>query len=141
MIIAIGCDHAGFPYKDKIIEHLKEKGHSIIDFGTLSEERCDYPFFAREVGYSVAKKEADLGVLICGSGEGIMIAANKVPGCKCGVGYNKEVTRLMREHNGCNAISFGARFMPLKSVLARLDVFLKSEPLGGRHLKRRNMIE
>lgn len=141
MKIAIGSDHAGYLYKEEVIKYLKEKGHSVIDFGTHSEESCDYPTFGKEVGYCVVKNEADLGIVICATGEGIMISANKVPGVRCGLAYNNDVSRLMRRHNGCNVIAFGAKEMPLKAVFRRIDIFLKTKPAKGRHLRRRNAIE
>lgn len=141
MKIAIGSDHAGYNYKQEIIKYLKEKGHEVIDCGTNSLESCDYPLFGRAVAEKVAAKEANYGVLVCSSGEGIMMAANKVKGVRAGLAYNDDVARLIKQHNNANVIAFGANFMELKDVLRRIDIFFASEFEGGRHERRVNEIE
>ena len=141
MKIAIGSDHAGYNYKQEIINYLKEKGHEVIDCGTNSLESCDYPIFGRAVAEKVAAKEANYGVLVCSSGEGIMMAANKVKGVRAGLAYNDDVARLIKQHNNANVIAFGANFMELKDVLRRIDIFFASEFEGGRHERRVNEIE
>lgn len=141
MKIAIGSDHAGYNYKQEIIKYLKEKGHEVIDCGTNSLESCDYPIFGRAVAEKVAAKEANYGVLVCSSGEGIMMAANKVKGVRAGLAYNDDVARLIKQHNNANVIAFGANFMELKDVLRRIDIFFASEFEGGRHERRVNEIE
>lgn len=141
MKIAIGSDHAGYIYKQEIIKYLKEKGHEVIDCGTNSLESCDYPIFGRAVAEKVAAKEANYGVLVCSSGEGIMMAANKVKGVRAGLAYNDDVARLIKQHNNANVIAFGANFMELKDVLRRIDIFFASEFEGGRHERRVNEIE
>ena len=136
MKIALGCDHAGYPLKVKIHEHLIKEGHEVIDCGTNGLDSVDYPVFGAAVGRKVANKEAELGIICCGSGEGIMIACNKIPGVRAGIGYNDEVSRLLRQHNDGNVISFGARFMEEADVVRRVDIFLSTPFEGGRHARR-----
>ena len=140
MKIAVGCDHGGLEYKNAIKEHLEKAGHQVIDVGTYSHDSCHYPTFGIAVGEKVASKECDFGVVVCTSGEGIAIAANKVKGVRCGLAYNDEVARLMREHNNANVISFGQKFMELDDVLRRVDIFLSTEFAGGRHATRVDLI-
>lgn len=141
MIIAIGCDHGGYQRKEEAKEHLKSLGHEVIDCGTNSLDSCDYPIFGRQVAELVSEGKANYGVVICTSGEGIMMAANKVKGVRCGLGYNDEVASLMRQHNNANVISFGAKFMNKEDVLRRIDIFLTTDFEGGRHERRVNLIE
>ncbi len=141
MIISIGCDHAGYLYKEEIKKYLIKNGHTVLDKGTNSTESCDYPIFGRATALEVANGNAEFGILVCSSGEGIMMSANKVHGIRCGIGYNDEVSRLMREHNNANMIAFGANFMKLEDILHRIDIFLSAKFEGGRHLRRVNEIE
>ena len=141
MIIAIGCDHGGYQRKEEAKEHLKSLGHEVIDCGTNSLDSCDYPIFGRQVAELVSEGKANYGVVICTSGEGIMMAANKVKGVRCGLGYNDEVASLMRQHNNANVISFGAKFMNKEDVLRRIDIFLTTDFEGGRHERRVKLIE
>jgi len=141
MKISIGSDHAGFKYKEEIKKYLESKGHEVIDCGTNSLDSCDYPIFGRAAAELVAKGEVKYGVLVCSSGEGIMMAANKVKGVRCGLAYNDDVARLIRQHNNANMIAFGASFMELKDVLRRIDLFLSTEFEGGRHERRVSEIE
>ncbi len=136
IIIAVGSDHAGYKYKEAIKAHLEEDGYEVKDFGTDSEESCDYPLYAFKAGKAVGSAKADYGILVCSSGEGIAIAANKVRGVRCGLGYNDDVAHLMREHNRCNMIAFGANFMSLEDVIRRTDIFLASHFERGRHQRR-----
>ena len=138
--IAIGSDHGGVDQKDEVVKYLKSKGYEVIDVGTNSHDSCHYPLFGAEVARKVANKQADFGIVICTSGEGIAIAANKIKGIRCGIGYNDEVSRLMRQHNDANVISFGAKFMETKDVIRRIDIFLSTEFEGGRHQTRVDMI-
>ena len=140
MKIAVGSDHGGLEYKNAIVEHLKELGHEVIDVGTYSLDSCHYPLYGAEVAKKVASKECQFGVVVCTSGEGISIAANKIKGVRCGIAYNDDVARLMRQHNDANVISFGQKFMALEDVLRRVDIFLNTEFEGGRHLTRVEMI-
>ncbi len=136
MKIAIGSDHGGYLLKEEIIKHLESEGYKVLNLGTFSEESCNYPIFGAAVGRAVANKEADFGILVCTSGEGIMMAANKIKGVRAGIGYNDEVSGLLREHNNANVIAFGAKFMKKEDVLRRVDIFLKTPFAGGRHEKR-----
>ena len=136
MKIAIGSDHAGYPLKTEIHKYLLDKGYEVIDCGTNSLDSVDYPVFGAAVGKAVSEKRADFGIVCCGSGEGIMMACNKIPGVRAGIGYNDEVSRLLREHNDANVISFGARYMEVADVLRRVDLFLVTPFAGGRHQKR-----
>ena len=140
MRIVLGSDHAGLEYKLAIKKHLEEQGHVCEDVGTYTKDSCDYPIFGRVAAEKVAKKEADYGVLVCSSGEGISIAANKVKGIRCGLAYNDDVARLMRQHNDANMIAFGQSFMNLEDVLRRVDIFLSTEFEGGRHQTRVDLI-
>ena len=141
MIIAIGCDHGGYQRKEEVKEHLTKLGHEVIDCGTNSLDSCDYPLFGRAVAELVSEGKTNYGIVICTSGEGIMMAANKVKGVRCGLGYNDEVASLMRQHNNANVISFGAKFMNKEEVLRRVDIFLNTAFEGGRHERRVNLIE
>ena len=141
MKIAVGCDHGGLEYKNAIAEHLKALGHEVIDVGTYSLDSCHYPIFGEAVGRKVVSGECQFGVVVCTSGEGIAISANKVKGVRCGIAYNDEVARLMRQHNDANVISFGQKFMELDDVLRRVDIFLSTEFEGGRHQTRVEMID
>ena len=136
MKIAVGSDHGGFAYKSEIIKHLESLGHQVLDVGTYSSDNCNYAEFGLEAAALVGKGEADYGILICNTGEGIAMAANKVKGVRCGIGYADEVAGLIRRHNNANMISFGAHFMTLEEVLRRIDIFLTTDFEGGRHEKR-----
>jgi len=140
MTIAIGCDHGGFECKQQVVKYLLEKGYKITDVGTYSLDSCHYPLFGEAVADNVAKNKADFGIVICTSGEGICMAANKVKGIRCGIGYNDEVSELMRRHNNANVISFGAKFMKIEDILRRIDIFLSTPFEGGRHETRVNLI-
>lgn len=141
MKIAFACDHGGFPVKEAILNHLKERGDVVTDFGTFSEESCNYPEFAFKAAESVASGENEKGVIVCSSGEGVCIAANKVKGIRAGIGYNDTVSQLLVEHNHANVITFGAKYMNLEDILRRIDIFLAATPAEGRHTIRVGMIE
>ena len=141
MKISIGSDHAGYIYKEEIKKHLSKKGYEMIDCGTYSLNSCDYPEFGKEAARKVASGEAQYGIVVCSSGEGISIAANKIKGIRCGLAYNDDVARLIRQHNNANMIGFGASFMALEDVLRRIDIFLETPFEGGRHERRVNKIE
>lgn len=136
IVLALGSDHAGYKYKEAIKKHLKDLGYEVKDCGTDSEASVDYPSFAFKAAKEVSNGKADYGILVCSSGEGIAIAANKVKGIRCGIGYNDDVSRLMREHNRANMIAFGANFMSLEDVIRRTDIFLSSHFMRGRHQRR-----
>ncbi len=139
MKIAIGSDHAGFKRKGELANWLRTPAggrHLILDVGTGSEESCDYPDFAREVATAVVKKRVAKGILLCGSGIGMSIAANKVLGARAALAWNPKTAGLSSEHNGANILCIPARFVGLKTSQLMLKAFL-STPLGGpRHAKR-----
>lgn len=141
MKIAFACDHGGFPVKEAIIDMLKKEGHEVVDCGTYSAESCNYPEFALAAAKKVSDKEADKGILVCSSGEGVAIAANKVKGVRCGIGYNDDVSHLIVEHNHANMVAFGAKFMTEEDILRRIRIFLNAEMEHGRHDIRVEMIE
>ena len=133
MKIALACDDGGFIAKDAILNHLKEKGYEVLDFGTYSTDSCHYPEFAFAASEAVASKKADKGILVCSSGEGVAMCANNVKGIRCGIGYNDEVSHLTVEHNHANMIAFGAKFMEIEDILRRIDIFLAAKEMDGRH--------
>lgn len=136
MNIAIGSDHAGYRYKQAIIEHLKKAGHEVADFGTHSEESTDYPKYIRPVAEAVAAGKYERGIVLGGSGNGEAIAANRVKGIRCGLCWNFESARLTRQHNDANVLSLGERMMDLETALQIVDIFLSTPFEGGRHLAR-----
>src|SRR5437016_1956078 len=133
MRIAIGADHAGYEMKEKLKQRLAQQGAQVLDEGTVSNESVDYPDFARKVGEDVAEKRVDLGLLVCGSGVGMAIAANKVPGVRAANISNVEEAGLSREHNDANILSIGARFLDDDKAWAIVDKFLHTPFAGGRH--------
>lgn len=141
MKIGIGSDHAGFEYKEKIRELLKQLGHSVHDFGTHSNEPVDYPLFIRPVADAVANGECERGVVLGGSGNGEAITANRVRGIRCAVCWNAESARLARQHNDANVISLGQRMMPLETALELVRIWLTTPFEGGRHERRIKLID
>jgi ribose 5-phosphate isomerase B len=138
--IAIGADHAGFQLKSEIIKHLKSLGHEVTDFGAPSEERVDYPDFAHPVANAVESGKVKYGILICGSGNGISMAANKHKGIRAAVCWNRQIAELARQHNDANILSLPARFISVEEANACADVFLNTAFEGGRHADRVNKI-
>ena len=136
MKIAIGSDHGGYQLKELIKKHLQDKGFDIKDFGTDSIESTDYPDFAEAVGKAVASKEIEKGILVCGTGIGISIAANKVPGVRCGSVSDCFSARATRQHNDANIIALGSRVVGPGLALDIVDTWLNSEFEGGRHQRR-----
>ncbi len=136
MKISIGSDHAGFELKDHIIGFLKDLGHEVIDEGTNGPESVDYPDFGKKVGERVANKEADYGIVICGSGIGISIAANRVHGVRCALVNEPLSAKLSRTHNNANVVAFGARLIGRDMAEEIVRVFLSTDFEGGRHQKR-----
>lgn len=132
--IAIGSDRRGFLYKSKIIKKLSCQNYCIIDVGPYDDKfPVDYPIYGFEVGKLISKKEADFGIVICATGIGIMIACNKVDGVRCGIAYNKDIARLMREHNDANVIAFGQDHLSLEEVFESIDIFLNTKFLKSYH--------
>jgi ribose 5-phosphate isomerase B len=141
MIIAIGSDHAGFTYKEKIKKFLSALGHKVTDFGTHSEESVDYPLFIRPVAEAVARGEAERGVVLGGSGNGEAMAANRIKGVRCALCWNVETARLARQHNDANIISLGQRMMSEDDALKIVRVWLETGFEGGRHLRRIQLLD
>ena len=141
MKIAIASDHAGFELKEKIKKLLEELEYEYEDFGTDSEESVDYPDYALKVAEAVAKKECDMGILICGSGIGMCMSANKVPGVRAALCSTVEMARLSREHNDANVLTMGARLIDEATAKEIVKVWLKTEFLGERHLRRVNKMK
>lgn len=140
MKIAVGCDHVGILLKPEIISHLESKGIEVTDLGAKSTERTDYPIYGRAVAESVASGESDLGILICGSGVGISITANKVPGIRAVVCSDPYTAKLSRSHNNTNILAFGSRVVGSELAKMIVDEWLASEFEGGRHQTRIDMI-
>ncbi|HSH66490.1 MAG TPA: ribose 5-phosphate isomerase B [Bacteroidia bacterium] len=136
MKIAIGCDHAGFELKEKLKAFIKTKGWEVKDFGTYSEERADYPDFAHLVAESVENKENDFGLLMCGSGNGINMTANKHKGIRSALCWNAEIAELARLHNDANILTLPARFITEEEAKKCVSVFYSTEFEGGRHTDR-----
>lgn len=136
MKIALGSDHAGFPLKKEIMEHLKTKNIEFKDFGTFSEDSCDYPDFAEKVGEQVASKNYEFGILVCGTGIGISISANKIPGIRAALCGDTFSAHASREHNDANVLALGQRVVGSGVAMDIVDTFLSAEFQGGRHKKR-----
>ena len=136
MRIAVACDHGGFAQKDAIVEHLKSLGHEVFDLGTNSGDSVDYPDFADRAARMVSRGEAERAVLICGTGIGIAMTADKVPGVRATPVQTVKFTELARQHNNANAIGLSGRFVSLEDNLKLVDTFLTTEFEGGRHAKR-----
>ena len=136
MKIAIGADLAGFPLKEKLRQRLAGEGHEVVDFGTGSLESCDYPDFAQSVGRDVAQGRSDRGILVCSTGIGMAMAANKVAGVRAAPAQNDDEVKFTRQHNDANVLTLGARYMDENRALELIDIFLKTEFAGGRHARR-----
>ena len=136
MKIAVGADHAGFPLKKEVVEWVRELGHEVLDCGTNSADSVDYSDFARAVGEAVLAGNADLGVLVCGTGQGVAMAANKMRGVRCALCNDPYSARLTREHNNANVLALGARVTPPERALDIVRTFLKTAFEGGRHERR-----
>ena len=134
--IAIGADHAGFEYKERLKKWLEKNGYSVTDFGTHSTASADYPDFAHPVAIVVEKKEFDLGILVCGSGNGVAITANKHQGIRAALCWSEELAALARQHNDANVLCLPARYVDIALAEKILDRFLHSSFEGGRHDRR-----
>ena len=141
MKIAIGSDHAGFEYKERIRAYLASLGHTVVDFGTGSNAPVDYPLFIRPVAEAVAKGTCERGVVLGGSGNGEAIVANRVPGVRCALCWNSESARLARQHNNANVISLGQRMMTIEVALDLVRIWLETPFEGGRHQRRIDLID
>ena len=141
VVIAIGSDHGGYNYKEEIKQHLIAGGYEIIDVGTTSTESCDYPIYAKKVAELVAKKEAEKGILICGTGIGMSITANKFKGIRAALCSDTFSASATRKHNDSNILCLGERVLDKELALEIVDIWLDTEFEGGRHQKRIDMIE
>ncbi len=136
--IAIGADHAGFHYKEAIKKYLQSQGYQVQDFGTQSEDSVDYPDFAHPLAEAIEKGTYERGILICGTGNGVAITANKHPSVRAGLCWNKEVAQLIRQHNDANVLCMPARFVAQEEAYLIADTFLNTDFEGGRHARRVN---
>lgn len=140
MKIAIGNDHTAVDLKMEVMEYVKSLGHEVVNMGTDSRESCHYPEYGEKVGRAVANKEVDCGILICGTGVGISLAANKIKGVRCGVCSDTTTAHLIKEHNNANIIAFGARIVGNEQAKDIVKAYLEAEFMGGRHQIRVDMI-
>ncbi len=136
MKIAIGADHAGYALKERLAGKLKDAGHDVVDYGTTSTESTDYPDYAAAVGRAVVKKDAEMGVLVCSSGVGMSIAANKIHGVRAALGTNTDEVGYTRRHNDANVLAIGAKYTDEATAEALVDTFLGTAFEGGRHARR-----
>jgi len=140
MKVALGTDHAGFRYKEKVKELLTSLGHEVKDFGTFSEEPVDYPLFIRPAAEAVARGESARGIVFGGSGNGEAMVANKVHGVRCALCWSEESARLSRQHNDANVLSIGERMIPEDLALSIVRIWLETSFDGGRHERRVEML-
>ncbi len=140
MKISLGCDHAAYEYKEQIAEFLKKKGYEVEDFGTYSPESCDYPVYAKAAAEAVASGDCDFGIIMCGTGIGMSITANKINGIRSANCISEEMAALAREHNNANVLNFGARLVSIETAKRITEVFLSTDFAGGRHERRVELI-
>ena len=141
MKIAIAADHAGFALKERLRARLAGSGYQVTDFGPGSAESCDYPDYAKPVAREVSEGRADRGILVCSTGIGMAMAANKVAGVRAAPAQSEDEVRLTREHNDANVLTLGAKYLDEEHAAALIDLFLKTEFAGGRHARRVSKIE
>ena len=141
MKIAVASDHGGFALKELVKKHLEQRNLEVLDLGTHSEESVDYPVYGRRCAEAVASGEADLGIVCCGTGIGISIAANKVKGIRCGLCTSVEMAHLTKQHNNANMIALGGRTTAPELALAIVDEWLDTDFEGGRHQRRVDMLD
>lgn len=141
MLIAIASDHGGFELKETIKKHLRERGEKFVDLGTNSTESVDYPVFGKACAEAVASGKAEMGIVVCGTGIGISIAANKVKGIRCGLCTSVEMASLTRRHNNANILALGGRTTEPELAIEIVDTFLDTEFEGGRHKRRTDMLD
>jgi len=139
MKIAIAADHGGFELKEALKQHYS--GLDLLDLGTYSADSVDYPDYAKKVVQAILSEQADLGILICGTGVGISIAANRYKGIRAALLYSTEVARLAKAHNNANILVFGGRTMAVDDVIKRIDTFMQTEYEGGRHQRRLDKLD
>lgn len=141
MRIAIASDHGGFELKEIVKKHLEERGLEVADLGTNSDASVDYPVYGKACGEAVVNGEADCGIVVCGTGIGISIAANKVKGVRCGLCTSVEMAQLTKQHNNANVLALGGRTTPAELALQIVDAWLDTEFEGGRHERRTGMLD
>ncbi len=139
--LGLGSDHGGFELKEQLKGYLEEKGYEVVDYGTYSEESVDYPEIGRKVAHAVIGEEVELGILVCGTGIGIGISANKVEGIRCAMCSDTYSARMSRAHNNANMISLGGRVVGRDLAFEIIDTWLSTDFEGGRHERRVNKIE
>ena len=136
MQFSIGNDHAGVDYKEAIVSYLTSKGHEVLNYGTDHEESVDYPDFIHPVAQDVSSKKAGLGIIICGSGNGASMTANKHQDIRSALCWSKEIVALARQHNNANILSLPARFISIPQAIAMVEVYINTDFEGGRHQNR-----
>lgn len=141
MKIAVASDHGGFELKEAVKRHLEEKGYEVIDLGTNSTDSVDYPVYGKACGEAVVSGKASQGIVCCGTGIGISIAANKVKGIRCGLCTSVEMAKLTKQHNNANILALGGRTTGVDLALEITDAWLETEFEGGRHLRRTDMLD
>ncbi len=141
MKLAIGCDHAGYDYKQAIVDYLVRNGHEVYDKGTHSPDSVDYPDFVHPVANELISGKVDRAIVICGSGNGVAMTINKYAGIRCGLCWNPELVRLTRQHNNANALALPARFVDIEEAVEMVKLFMSTEFEGGRHKRRIDKID
>ena len=136
MRIAIAADHAGFCLKEQLRRKLTGEGHQIVDFGTTSEASCDYPDYAQALGRDVSQGRSDRGILVCSTGIGMAMAANKIDGIRAAPAQSEDEVTFTRQHNDANVLTLGAKYMDVDRALELIHIFLNTEFIGGRHARR-----
>lgn len=136
MKIGFASDHAGFEYKSKLVKYIEKKGYEVVDFGTYSEDSCDYPDFAHALGNAMDNKEVDLGIALCGSANGITMTLNKHQSVRAAICWKSEIARLAKAHNNANICTMPARFISYQMATRIVNTWLNTEFEGGRHQKR-----
>ena len=136
MKIAVAADHAGFALKEQLRRRLAQEGHEVVDFGATSAESCDYPDFAQPAARDVAQGRSDRGILVCSTGIGMAMAANKIAGVRAAPAQSEDEVRMTREHNDANVLTLGAKYLDEERALDLIHIFLNTEFAGGRHARR-----
>ncbi len=140
MKVVIGADHAGYELKEKVKEYLHENGHEVLDYGTFSSDSVDYPDFAHKVAADVHNGEVEKGILVCGSGQGVCMTANKYENVRAALAWTPEIAGLSREHNNANVVCMPARFISEDEAMKVVHTFISTDFEGGRHERRVNKI-
>ena len=141
MKISLACDHGGLELKNDVAAYLKQLGHTVVDFGTNSKDSCDYPDFAKPAARAVASGQCERGIVVCTTGIGVSMVANKVAGVRCALCLNPDMAKMTRLHNNANVIALGQKYVDLETAKQIVDNFLNTEFEGGRHALRVNKIE